>query len=49
MPQLPLSAKQIYILVQALVLAKDELLSNDVAKKAEIEQLRNLFQNVKDV
>lgn len=49
MPQIPLSAKQIYILVQALVLAKDELLSNDIAKKAEIEQLRNLFQNVKDV
>lgn len=49
MPQLQLTAKQIHVLVQALLLAKDELINNEVAKKAEIETLRTLFQNVKDV
>lgn len=49
MPQLALTAKQIHIIVQAIVLSKDELVDSQIAKSSEIETLRNVLQNVKGV
>lgn len=49
MPQINLTAKEIHIIVQAIILVRDSGEIYEYAKKAEIEQLRNKLQNVKDV
>ena len=49
MPQVNLTAKEIHIIVQAIILARDSGEIYEYAKKGEIEQLRTKLQNVKDI
>lgn len=52
MPLIPLTAKEVHILIQALRIAmEDENIRQlaEFAKAGEISQIRNKLQNVKDV
>lgn len=49
MPQVNLTAKEIHIIIQAIRIATDNGEISEFAKSAELNQLRNKLQNVKDV
>ena len=49
MPLIPLTAKEIHILIQAIRIAAETGELTEFAKAGELSQLRNKLQNIKDV
>lgn len=49
MPVLNFTAKEIHIMVQLILLMKENGLAFDYAKQSELETLRNKLQSVKGV
>lgn len=49
MPLVPLTAKEIHIIVQAIRIATESGELTDYAKAAELNRIREKLQNIKDV